>query len=111
MPRVWIRTPVVLFLAACVAIGAVVVAAMTMREAVRHSDQVVTEKALSLGQVERLGLELCPRIEDASLKVLESWRSLKQVDLQETAVTEAAVRKLQEERPDLHVVGGPFPAG
>jgi hypothetical protein len=63
-----------------------------------------------LGQVERLGLELCPRIDDGSLKVLESWRSLKQVDLQETAVTEAAVRKLQEGRPDLHVVGGPFPA-
>ena len=63
-----------------------------------------------LGQVERLGLELCPRIDDGSLKVLESWRSLKQVDLQETAVTEAAVRKLQDGRPDLHVVGGPFPA-
>ena len=52
--RVWIRTPIALFLAACVAIGAVVVAAMTMREAVRHSDEVVTEKAMSLGQVERL---------------------------------------------------------
>ena len=54
MVRVWIRTPILLFLAACLAIGAVVVAAMTMREAVRHSDEVVTEKALSLGQVERL---------------------------------------------------------
>lgn len=52
--RLWIRTPIALFLAACLAIGAVVVAAMTMREAVRHSDEVVTEKALSLGQVERL---------------------------------------------------------
>ncbi len=66
--------------------------------------------AARLGQVEHLGLELCPRIDDASLKVLESWRSLKQVDLQETAVTEAAVRKLQVARPDLHVVAGPFPS-
>ncbi len=65
--------------------------------------------AAKLGQVERLGLERCPRIDDASLKVLESWRSLKQVDLQETAVTEAAVRRLQEARPDLHAVAGPFP--
>jgi hypothetical protein len=46
-----------------------------------------------LGQVERLGRSCARGLMNGSLKVLESWRSLKQVDLQETAVTEAAVRK------------------
>lgn len=65
--------------------------------------------ASKLSRVERLGLELCPRIDDASLTVLASWRSLKHVDVQETAVTAAAVRKLQEARPEMRVVAGPFP--
>ncbi len=63
--------------------------------------------ASKLERVEKLGLELCPRINDASLTVLASWRSLKHVDLQETAVTVAALQKLQEARPDLHLVTGP----
>lgn len=69
-------------------------------------------KALApkLERLEKLGLELCPRIDEASLTVLASWRSLKQVDLQETAVTPAALHKLQEARPDLRVLTGPFPA-
>lgn len=67
--------------------------------------------AAKLGRVESLGLELCPRIDDASLAVLASWRSLKQVDLQETAATVAALRKLQEARPDLLVLTAPFPVG
>lgn len=50
----WIRTPLALFLAASLAIGTVVAAAMTMRAAVRESDQVVTAAALALGEVERL---------------------------------------------------------
>jgi hypothetical protein len=62
-----------------------------------------------LGKVERLGLELGPRIDDACLPVLASWKSLKHVDLQETAVTPAALQKLQEARPDLHLLTGPFP--
>lgn len=65
--------------------------------------------APKLLQLERLGLELCPRIDDASLPVLAKWPSLKHVDLQETAVTPGALRKLQEARPDLHLVTGPFP--
>ena len=66
--------------------------------------------ASKLGRVESLGLELCPRIDEASLAVLASWRSLKEVDLQETAVTVAALHNLQEARPDLRVLSGPFPA-
>ena len=67
--------------------------------------------ASKLGRVESLGLELCPRIDEASLAVLASWRSLKQVDLQETAATVPALRKLQDARPDLLVLTGPFPVG
>lgn len=66
--------------------------------------------ASKLGRVESLGLELCPRIDEASLAVLASWRSLKEVDLQETAVTVAALHNLQEARPDLRVLSGPFSA-
>lgn len=50
----WARTPLALFLAACLAIATVVAAAMTMRAAVRASDQVVTAAALALSDVERL---------------------------------------------------------
>lgn len=66
--------------------------------------------AARLTKLERLGLELCPRITDATLPVLEAWKSLKQVDLQESAVTAPAVRKLQQARPDLQLLSGPFPA-
>ena len=51
---VWVRTPLALFLAASLAIGTVVAAAMTMRAAVRQSDEAVTAEALALGEVERL---------------------------------------------------------
>jgi diguanylate cyclase (GGDEF)-like protein/PAS domain S-box-containing protein len=50
----WMRTPIVLFLAAALAIGVVAAAAMTMHGAVRKSDAVATEEALDLGEVERL---------------------------------------------------------
>lgn len=54
-----------------------------------------------LGNLQRLGLELCPRVDDATLAVLAGWKSLKQVDLQETAATPDGVRRLKEARPDL----------
>lgn len=66
--------------------------------------------AAQLPKVERLGLELCPRVDDVCLAILASWRSLKHVDVQETAVTPAGLQKLQEARPDLRVVSGPFPS-
>ena len=62
-----------------------------------------------LPRVERLGLELCPRVDDVCLAVLAAWPSLKHVDVQETAITAAGLQKFQEARPDLKVVAGPFP--
>ncbi len=50
----WIWTPIALFLAASLAIGGVLAAAVAMRNAVRHADAIVTAEALSLGKVERL---------------------------------------------------------
>ncbi len=50
----WVRTPLVLFLVASVAIGGVAGAAMSMQRAVRGADAVATKEALDLGEVERL---------------------------------------------------------
>lgn len=50
----WIRTPIVLFLVAALAIGGVVAAGMAMHGAVRKSDAFATEQALDLSDVERL---------------------------------------------------------
>jgi len=64
-------------------------------------------KVLSgLQQVERLGLEGCPRIGDDALAELANWKSLKYVDLQETKVTEKGVEALRRAKPGLTILGG-----
>ncbi|HEU5075282.1 MAG TPA: PAS domain S-box protein, partial [Polyangiaceae bacterium] len=50
----WVRTPLVLFLAASVAIGTVLAAGMTMRSSVRESEDIVQTRVLTLSDVERL---------------------------------------------------------
>ncbi len=66
----------------------------------------------SLAHVERLGLEVCPKIDDAATAELARWKSLKDVDLQETRVTDTAVSALRHSRPDLVILSGagPWPA-
>ena len=61
-------------------------------------------KLAALGQVERLGLEGCSRIDDNGARELVSWKSLKSVDLQETAVTGAGIAALRKARPGLAVL-------
>ena len=60
----------------------------------------------SLQQVERLGLEGCPRIGDQAVAELANWKSLKYVDLQETKVTEKGVEALRKAKPGITILGG-----
>jgi Leucine-rich repeat (LRR) protein len=62
-------------------------------------------KALSvLENVEKLGLEECPRVDDAALAELVSWKRLKYLDLQDTKVTEQGVAALRKAKPDLVIL-------
>jgi hypothetical protein len=60
--------------------------------------------ASSLKKLERLGLENCARIDDSAVAALEGWRSLKQVDLQGTRVTDQRIDQLRKSRADLSVL-------
>jgi Leucine-rich repeat (LRR) protein len=62
-------------------------------------------KALSVLQsVEKLGLEECPRVDDAALAELRNWKSLKYLDLQDTKVTELGVAALRKAKPGLVIL-------
>jgi internalin A len=62
-------------------------------------------KALSVLQnVEELGLEQCPRVDDAALAELLRWKSLKYLDLQDTKVTEQGVAALRKTKPGLVIL-------
>ncbi len=62
-------------------------------------------KALSVLQnVEELGLEECPRVDDAALAALLGWKSLKYLDLQDTKVTEQGVAALRKAKPGLVIL-------
>jgi Leucine-rich repeat (LRR) protein len=62
-------------------------------------------KALSVLQnVEKLGLQECPRVDDAALAELVYWKSLKYLDLQDTKVTEQGVAALRKAKPGLVIL-------
>jgi len=62
-------------------------------------------KSLSvLENVEKLGLEECPRIDDAALAELLRWKSLKYLDLQDTKATEQGVTALRKAKPGLVIL-------
>lgn len=62
-------------------------------------------KALSVLQnVEKLGIEECPRVDDAALAELRNWKSLKYLDLQDTKVTEQGVAALRKAKPGLVIL-------
>ena len=62
-------------------------------------------KALSvLENVEKLGIEECPRVDDAALAELVGWKSLKYLDLQDTKVTERGVAALRKAKPGLVIL-------
>jgi internalin A len=62
-------------------------------------------KTLSVLQnLEKLGLQECPRVDDAALAELLSWKSLKYLDLQDTKVTEQGVAALRKAKPGLVIL-------
>jgi Leucine-rich repeat (LRR) protein len=64
-------------------------------------------KTLSvLTEVEKLGLEECPRVDDAAAAELANWKGLKYLDLQATKVTKEGVASLRKANPNLQILSG-----
>jgi len=63
-----------------------------------------------LQNVDRLGLEACPRIDDSAVAVLSQWKSLKYVDLQATQVTLQGVEMLRKAKPGIQILYTPAPS-
>jgi hypothetical protein len=57
-----------------------------------------------LENVEKLGLEECPRIHDSAVAELVQWKRLKYVDLQATKVTPQAVEELRKAKVGIAVL-------
>lgn len=65
-------------------------------------------KTLSvLTNVEKLGLEECPRVDDAAVAELAHWRSLKYLDLQATHTSPAAIETLRKAKPGIVILHSP----
>jgi len=58
----------------------------------------------SLENVEKLGLEECPRVDDRAAAELIHWKSLKYLDLQATKVTPQSLEMLRKAKPRLVVL-------
>lgn len=63
----------------------------------------------TLVNVEKLGLEECPRIDDAAAAELANWKSLKYLDLQDTKVTAKGLEALRSARPGLEILATSAP--
>ncbi len=55
-------------------------------------------------KLEKLGLEACSKVNDAALKELEAAKSLRYLDVQETAVTRQGVASLRASHPGLAIL-------
>jgi hypothetical protein len=60
-----------------------------------------------LQNVEKLALEGCSSVGDDAVASLAGWKSLKYLDLQDTAMTVAGVQSLRRARPDLKILANP----
>lgn len=63
----------------------------------------------SLGQLDKLSLTGCPRVDDAALAELGKYKSLHYLDVEETGVTEKGVAEFKKTKPGIVVLSGPFP--
>jgi len=62
-------------------------------------------KALAvLPNLEKLGLEECPRIDDAAVAELPRWKSLRYLDMQATQVTAQGVGMLKKAKPGIVIL-------
>ncbi len=60
--------------------------------------------AAALPNVQKLGLEMCPKVDDAALTVLADWKILRYLDVQATAVTEAGAKSFASARPEVKLL-------
>jgi len=60
--------------------------------------------------VEKLGLEECPRVDDAAVAELAQWKSLKYLDLQATHTSPAAIDTLRKAKPGIVILFSPVPS-
>jgi hypothetical protein len=67
-------------------------------------DAVGLRKLAVLGKVEKLGLECCPRVDDAALRELAAWKNLKYLDVQETKVSPAGIAALHTAMPGIQIL-------
>lgn len=64
------------------------------------------EKLRALTKLERLDLERCKRVGDDAAPVLESFRSLRRLDVAGTGMTPKGIAALRQSRPDCVVLDG-----
>jgi Leucine-rich repeat (LRR) protein len=62
------------------------------------------EKLKTLPKLERLSLQRCKRLDDASVTLLATFSTLRMVDLAGTAVTEKGLIALQQTRPRVQIL-------
>lgn len=80
----------------------------TLRVGYSDIDERGLHRLSVLEKLEKLELEGCRRIDDKALKELEAWKSLRFLDVQETAVSKSGVASFQAARPDVQILSGPF---
>ncbi|MES1261591.1 MAG: hypothetical protein ABUS49_07645 [Acidobacteriota bacterium] len=66
------------------------------------------ERMSALPKLERLKLQGCNRLNDDSVRTLIAMKSLREVDLQGTGVTEKGAAALREAKPGVTVFWGPW---
>jgi internalin A len=63
-----------------------------------------------LQNLDKLGLEACPRVDDSAIAILSQWKSLKYVDLQATQVTAQGAATLRKAKPGIQILYTPATA-
>jgi hypothetical protein len=67
-------------------------------------------KMKALPRLERLKVQGCDRIDDASIPMFASMPALREVDLKGTSVTEKGLAKLKAAKPGIRLYSGPWVA-
>jgi hypothetical protein len=88
--------------------GVSAIATLTQLRELRIGGSNVTSVSLDalrrgLPKLERLSLHRSKRITDDALAVLRDWKSLKEIDLKDTKITEAAVQQLRTALPGCEI--------
>jgi Leucine-rich repeat (LRR) protein len=66
------------------------------------------ERFKALSKLERISLQGCKRVGDDAAPVLNSWASLKVIDVKGTSLTDQAVASMRQAKPAAVVLSGPW---